>query len=182
MSRIFSLSQPEHSNKFLLLDRLCPECNREEGDHNSQSMGCESNNDANNCQFNDEVTVNKQSLNQSQTIYRLAPSPSTLGPEQTNPQSKSASQLDIKFKRRGIHFCNLNIRHLKPKIDEMKLLLYSSKSIDVFGVCETFLNTTVDNISIHIDGYKIERKRQIWQQPKCLRQRRGSPLLCRWSY
>ena len=57
-----------------------------------------------------------------------------------------------------MHFCNLNIRHLKPKIDDMKLLLNSSKSIDVFGVCETFLNTTVDNISIHIDGYKIERK------------------------
>ena len=82
----------------------------------------------------------------------------TLEPEQTKPQSKSASQLDIKFKHRGIHFCNLNIRHLKQKTHDMKLFLNSSKSIDVFGVCETFLNITVDNISIHIDGYKTEKR------------------------
>ena len=31
-------------------------------------------------------------------------------------------------------------------------------SIDIFGLCETFLNDTIDNNLVHINGYKIERK------------------------
>ena len=66
--------------------------------------------------------------------------------------------LYINFERRGIHFCNLNIRHLKPKIDDLKIILSPEKCIDVFGICETFLNPAIDDISINVQGYKIERK------------------------
>lgn len=71
---------------------------------------------------------------------------------------ESFSSMAINFKRRGIHCCNLNIGHLKPNIDDMKILLNSSNSIDVLGLCETFLNTSIDDRSIHVDGYKVERK------------------------
>ena len=40
----------------------------------------------------------------------------------------------------------------------MKILLNSSNSINVYGLCETFLNTSTDDSSIHINGYKVERK------------------------
>ena len=53
---------------------------------------------------------------------------------------------------------NLNIRHLKPKVDEMKVLLPDSKQVDVLGVCETFLNKSVDDKILHIVGYTFERK------------------------
>ena len=38
------------------------------------------------------------------------------------------------------------------------LLFYYFYPIDIFGVCETFLNETVDNDLVHINGFKIERK------------------------
>ena len=51
----------------------------------------------------------------------------------------------MKFKQRGIQKVNLNIRYLKPKIHHMKILLDHSNSVDIFGLCETFLNDSIDN-------------------------------------
>ena len=53
---------------------------------------------------------------------------------------------------------NLNIRHLKPKLDEMKIILDQQKIIDIFGLCETFLDQTVDNDILSMKGYSFERK------------------------
>ena len=72
--------------------------------------------------------------------------------------TSNLAPIDINFKCRGIHFCNLNIRHLKPKIDDLRIILSPEKTIDVFGICETFLTPAIDDISINIQGYKIERK------------------------
>ena len=65
---------------------------------------------------------------------------------------------DIQFNRKGIHIVNLNIRHVKSKLDERKIILNSTKHIDVFGLCETFLSESVDNDILNIDSYTIERK------------------------
>ena len=78
------------------------------------------------------------------------------------------SQNELKFNRRGIHIANLNIRHLKPKVDQMKILLDQSNSIDIFGLCKTFLNESIDNSSIQINGYNIERKDGIQTSAKTL--------------
>ena len=40
----------------------------------------------------------------------------------------------------------------------MKILLNQANSIDIFGLCETFLNETVDNDQVNINGFKFERK------------------------
>ena len=40
----------------------------------------------------------------------------------------------------------------------MKVLLNQNRSINIFGLCETFLNDSVDNEQIHIHGFKFERK------------------------
>ena len=48
-------------------------------------------------------------------------------PDEINEHSIS----NLNFKRRGLHFCNLNIRHLKPKLDDVKLLLRSSNLVDI---------------------------------------------------
>ena len=64
----------------------------------------------------------------------------------------------MEFKRRGIHIANLNIRHLKPKIDQMKILLDQSNSVDIFALCETFLHDSIDNSLVQINGYNFEIK------------------------
>ena len=65
---------------------------------------------------------------------------------------------NLNFNRKGFHICNLNIRHLKPKLDDVKLLLDSSNSVDILGLCETFLNKYVDDKTVSIEGYTFERK------------------------
>ena len=42
---------------------------------------------------------------------------------------------------------NINIRHLKLnwKLDEINLILDQQKNIDIFSLCETFHDQTVDN-------------------------------------
>ena len=52
-------------------------------------------------------------------------------PDEINEHSIS----NFNFKRRGLHFCNLNIRHLMSKLDDLKLLLRSSNSVDILGIC-----------------------------------------------
>ena len=104
-------------------------------------------------------THNTKPPNCKPDVENIASWSNTLGPENTSLDNPSNCELE--FKRRGIHIANLNIRHLKPKIDQMKILLDQSNSIDIFGLCETFLNESIDDSSVQINGYNFERKDRI---------------------
>ena len=85
--------------------------------------------------------------------------PHTLQDSSTNQPTRTQMHKDnLICQRRGIHIGNLNIRHLKPKVDDVKVFLNKENNIDIFGVCETFLNKTIDTTTLNIDGFKIERK------------------------
>ena len=45
-----------------------------------------------------------------------------------------SSKIDLTFTSRGLHIENLNVRHVKPKMDELKLTI----GTDIHGICETF--------------------------------------------
>ena len=45
-----------------------------------------------------------------------------------------------------------------PKLDELKIMFENNKCIDVFGICEAFLNETVDDKLLTMNGYRFERK------------------------
>ena len=62
--------------------------------------------------------------------------------------SKSNLQAQFNFKTRGIPVANLNIRHRKPNINEVKIMLDLSNCIDIFGVCETYLNQSIIVLSM----------------------------------
>ena len=79
-------------------------------------------------------------------------------PAPTALPKQSKINTDMQYNHRGIHIANMNIRHLKPKLDDMKILLDSANCIDVFGLCETFLTETVDNDIVPISGYTFEHK------------------------
>ena len=51
-------------------------------------------------------------------------------------------QIKPKFYHRGFHIANLNVRHLKPKLDDIKIMTYEFDTIDILGLCETCLNKT----------------------------------------
>lgn len=65
---------------------------------------------------------------------------------------------DLIFTSKGLHISNLNIRHIVPKIDELRLMLASEKGPDIFGACETFLDTNISDVQVGINGYEFLRK------------------------
>ena len=46
---------------------------------------------------------------------------------------------------KGLHVANVNICHIKPKLDAIKLLLNSSSKLDILGICETFFDVNTDD-------------------------------------
>ncbi|MCG8046530.1 MAG: reverse transcriptase domain-containing protein [Candidatus Thiodiazotropha endolucinida] len=70
------------------------------------------------------------------------------------------------FKSKGLHVCNLNVRHILPKIDEIRLIFSCDDSPDIFGICESFLGTQHPDSLISIDGFNFHRKDRCETQHK----------------
>ena len=60
--------------------------------------------------------------------------------------------------KNGLNFLHLNIHHIYPKLDEIKLLLSSHINIDVMAFCETFLNETFTNSELDLPNFNLYRK------------------------
>ena len=72
--------------------------------------------------------------NEPETVNEL---PSTI------PYSSDLSSFGLI--KKGLRIGNLNVCHLLPKIDEIRLLLNEHRSVNILGLCETFLNDHIDN-------------------------------------
>ena len=66
--------------------------------------------------------------------------------------------LDLQFSSKGLHFYNLNIRYLVPKLDELRLAMATERCPDILGVCKTFLEPNISDSQVIIDGYSMLRK------------------------
>ena len=51
----------------------------------------------------------------------------------------------MQFEQRGLHVAKVNICHIKPKLDEIKILLSSLAKVGILGLCETFLDDKTDD-------------------------------------
>ena len=60
--------------------------------------------------------------------------------------------------KRGLRIANLNICHILNKVDEIKILLSEKRSVDILGICETFLNSEISDELITADGFNFERR------------------------
>ena len=60
--------------------------------------------------------------------------------------------------KKGLRIGNLNVCHLLPKLDEIRLLLNEHRSVNILGLCETFLNDHIDDNELSIDGFTFERR------------------------
>ena len=61
------------------------------------------------------------------------------------------------FTRKGMHFLHLNSRSLLPKISEIRLLAEKSRAA-VIAITETWLDNTISDSEVSIDGYSLIRK------------------------
>lgn len=73
-----------------------------------------------------------------------------------NPENDTF--IDFAFSSKGLHISNLNIRHIIPKIDEIRVLLATDNCPDILGMCETFLRKTNPDSQISICDYDFFRK------------------------
>ena len=74
---------------------------------------------------------------------------------------------NLKSSSKGLHLCNLNVRHLTPKLDEIRLAMAEENGPDIFGLCETFLDDGVQDCQIKIKGFDFIRKDRSDTQRKC---------------
>ena len=64
---------------------------------------------------------------------------------------------DLIFKSKCLHFCNLNVHHIAPKIDELRISMAHDNCPDILGMCETFLTDSISDDQIAINGFDILR-------------------------
>ena len=77
----------------------------------------------------------------------------------TNNSSWSAgldTQLDA-VRGKGLLFVHANVRSLLPKLPEISLFLQKTKAA-IFAITETWIDSSVPNGEINIDGYSVIRK------------------------
>ena len=60
------------------------------------------------------------------------------------------------FRRSGLNFIHLNTRSLKPKISELKLLANNTKAAAIC-ISETWLDSSISDAEIMLDGYSVLR-------------------------
>ena len=70
----------------------------------------------------------------------------------------SSDFTEFEFSSKGLHICNLNVRHILPKIDDIQIILSSKQGPDIVGMCETFLKKNNPDSQLFIEGFNILRK------------------------
>ena len=65
--------------------------------------------------------------------------------------------MDSGPKGKGLHFLHLNVRSLIPKISEVRLLLQRTKA-SVLALSESWLDGSIKDAEINVDGYSVVRK------------------------
>ena len=57
----------------------------------------------------------------------------------------------------GLLMASINVRSLLPKIEEIQLLL-SSTAMDLLSISETWLDDSISDSEIAVQGYSVIRK------------------------
>ena len=72
-------------------------------------------------------------------------------------QVKILTNLSSKFRKsKGLTMAHLNVRSLIPKIEQVAYILQTTQ-VDILSLNETWLDGTISNADLHIDGYEIIR-------------------------
>ena len=77
---------------------------------------------------------------------------------ETSHNSISTVNREFTFYKKGIHVANLNVWHILPKLDELQRTLGIENSPDTLGICEAFLDQTVNDNQLSINDYDFIRK------------------------
>ena len=90
---------------------------------------------------------------QNESIYSLPNTPTCVSLSHPNINSS-----ELAFTTKDLHFCNLNVLHILPKLDELRILMANDKFADILGPCESFLDPSIMDQQVAIKGYEFIRK------------------------
>lgn len=80
--------------------------------------------------------------------------------------SETDTFIEFSFSSKGLHISNLNVRHIIPKIDEIRVLLSHDNGPDILGMCETFLRKNNPDSQISVCDFDFFRKDRTDTQDK----------------
>ena len=80
--------------------------------------------------------------------------------ERTNAQKEHYTDFNV-LKTKDLSLICYNINRLYSKLDEIRYHVKTNFPVDIYGVVETFLNSTVDDTEICIDNYNIIRRDRV---------------------
>ena len=104
----------------------------------------------------DTSDIQRNSLHSDQSLSFTYPC-STSQHYQNDNTTASTKPTYFNFVKKGLHAASLNIQHIMPKMDELRIILNEVSSLDVFGLSETFLSENIQNKDLCIKGYNCER-------------------------
>ena len=64
------------------------------------------------------------------------------------PHYPHANIRELQFSSKGLHLCYLNIQHILPKLNELRVVMAKQIGPDIFCECETFLEPNMSNNQI----------------------------------
>ena len=73
-------------------------------------------------------------------------------------RSSSGNLENLHIPSKGLHYCNLNVCHLIPKMDEFRIVMATGKCPDILGKCETFLEPNVPDSQVNLASYDFFTK------------------------
>ena len=85
---------------------------------------------------------------------------------QTSKNIETDKHTDFTFSSKGLNISNLYVRHIVPKIEEIRILMSNENSPHILGPCETFLCTNNPESQLSICGYNFFRKDRTDTQEK----------------
>ena len=112
------------------------------------------------CQ-NIQHLTNKNNNEETKTTSKSANHQSTAEHLNNTETCSSDNFSTFGLTKKGLRIGNLNVCHLVPKIDEINMLLHERRTVDILGICETFLNDETNDSLVHVDGFELERKDRI---------------------
>ena len=114
--------------------------------------------------FNSLIDQSSIDVSDDTSIADLSASFNSLTAQSSNDIADNGEIFN--FKTKGLHMCNLNVRHILPKIDEIRLTLSHRNIPDIFGICESFLEIHHPDSLISVDGFHFFRKDRSETQKK----------------
>ena len=110
--------------------------------------------------FCDSLFYDCCKLNENYTKDTLMPGTTAepnLRPNGSDEHMALYQDFEKRFNVRGLQFLHLNVRSVLHKISELRIL-FSRKSLAVIAFTETWLNDSINDEEINIDGYKVVRR------------------------